>query len=363
LKILLIVLALALNGCSMGYLTTSAWRQTKLLAGRTSFDAAQRDERLTQDERALLGEVPAVLEFAKADLKLNVGGAYSKFSFVPKDALSWVVMGARKDRFALKTWWFPIVGTVPYKGFLEEADAREGATALEAEGFETWVRPAGAYSTLGWFNDPVVPSMLQGGRLALTNTLIHELSHRSFWVADHVDFNESAANVIGTFGAAQFFTQRNKVCSTTPTDSGCGPGDGALHEQSCREITQVRELSAALTELHAGLSKIYDHGGASVLAERDLFFAAWRGRYPDLTKNWTVLNNARLMQAKLYYTRLDDLFRLVSRIGIPRFIELVNARDDEVANPWTWLDTSITELNAGGFNERQERDEQVCGLT
>lgn len=362
-RILLILLALALNGCSVGYLTTSAWRQTKLLAGRTSFDTAQQDERLSQDERALLGEVPAVLEFAKADLKLNVGGAYSKFSFVPKDALSWVVMGARKDRFELKTWWFPIVGTVPYKGFLEETDAREGAEGLEADGFETWVRPAGAYSTLGWFNDPVVPSMLQGGRLALTNTLIHELSHRSFWVANHVDFNESAANVIGTFGAAQFFTQRNTACSTTPTGSGCSPGDGALLEQSCREIKQVRELSAALTELHAGLSKIYDQEGASVLAERDLFFGAWRGRYPELTRNWTVLNNARLMQAKLYYTRLDDLFKIISRFGIPGFIGRVNEAKGLNPDPWVWLDQQISELTAQGSSNEQEQNEPVCGLT
>lgn len=345
----------ALCGCSIRYITASAWKQAKILASRQPLPDAATSTELSESEKELIADVPAVRAFAKDKLALNVGGAYSKFAVVPKDALSWIVLGAKKDSFTLKTWWFPIVGTVPYKGFSDGESAKAGADALDKEGYETWVRPAGAFSSLGWFDDPVVSSMLQDGRVPLTNTLIHELSHRTFWVKNEVAFNETTANVVGGIGAIQYFNFEQQRCVHDTNSAGCSPELAKLLGMACSTFAQQRELSVALDELYAELSALYEKKLAAVLSERDIIFAAWRTRHPNLGKNWTVLNNARLMQARLYYTRFNEIAAVVQHLGIPKAV----AELTKVSNPWDWLDNQLlnTKPEDGNF------DADICRQT
>lgn len=350
-----LIIACALSGCSIGYLTSSAWQQAKILASREPLEKANVSSELTAAEKALIANVPAVRRFAEHELKLEVGGAYSKFAVVPKDALSWILMAAKKDSFTLQTWWFPIVGTVPYKGFSTEESAQAAANKLENAGFETWVRPAGAFSSLGWFDDPVVSSMLQDGRIALTNTLIHELSHRTFWIKNDVDFNESIANVIGGLGAIDYFSFEQRRCSADMNLSDCSPEFTILLKTACSEFAKQRELSVALDELYKELLALYDRNVPTVLSDRDTIFAAWRYRYPNLGKNWLVLNNARLMQAKLYYTRFNDLVAVVTHLGIPKTVAELTKEPD----PWEWLDNRLLATTPKDRNF----DADICGQT
>ncbi len=118
--------------------------------------------------------------------------------------LLWVVTASEK--FALKPylWKFPIVGKVSYKGFFSEEEAWEEAQWLEQNGYETRIRNVNAWSTLGWFNDPIMSSMLEEPPGDLANLIIHELSHRTIYVKNNVEYSENLANFIGDKGAQLF---------------------------------------------------------------------------------------------------------------------------------------------------------------
>src|SRR5690606_20228894 len=115
-------------------------------------------------------------------LGLDAGESYTTYSWVDSDTLLMVLSAARKDRFQPYTWWFPLVGNVPYKGYFDFDQAYAEAARLDAAGYDTYVRPSGAFSTLGWFNDPVLNTVLRYSDVGLASTVIHELLHNTIFI-------------------------------------------------------------------------------------------------------------------------------------------------------------------------------------
>jgi predicted aminopeptidase len=122
-----------------------------------------------------------------------------------------VLSGAYRDELKSKTWWFPIVGRVPYKGFFDVDMAKRAARDLDDGDFDVYLRPASAFSTLGWFNDPLLSTTLRSDSIDLANTVIHELTHNTFYAPGRADFNESFANFVGARGSAWFFRSRGSA--------------------------------------------------------------------------------------------------------------------------------------------------------
>src|SRR5690606_12700456 len=147
-------------------------------------------------------------DFADHALDLNVGESYTTYSWVESDTLLLVVTASEKVRFRAHTWWFPIVGHVPYKGFFNFDAARAEAQRLETQGYDVQVRPSSAFSTLGWFNDPVLNTLLRYDDVSLAGTVIHELLHNTIYIPSRISFNESFANFVGERGAIEFFCNR-----------------------------------------------------------------------------------------------------------------------------------------------------------
>src|SRR5690606_18318309 len=137
-----------------------------------------------------------------------VGDSYTTFSQLDSDTLALVLSAARKDRFEAHTWWFPIVGHVPYKGFFSERKARGEIEKLERKGYDTYLRPTSAFSTLGWFNDPLVSPLLRYDSVSLAATVIHEVFHNTLYLSAQATFNESLAEFVGSRGAIAFLCGR-----------------------------------------------------------------------------------------------------------------------------------------------------------
>jgi predicted aminopeptidase len=116
----------------------------------------------------------------------------------------WVVIASKPFKLEPKEWTFPVLGSVPYKGFFNEKLALTLRKELEEEGYDVIVRNPGGWSTLGWFTDPILSKMLNRSEGDLANLIIHEMSHSTIFVKDSVDFNENLATFIGDRGAEQF---------------------------------------------------------------------------------------------------------------------------------------------------------------
>ena len=179
----LLCLSFVSAACSPIYVLRAGYEEAKILARRKPIRALVEDSRTPPLTRAKLALVLEARDFAAEELDLDAGDSYTTFSQLDSDTLALVLSAAHKDRFAAHTWWFPIVGHVPYKGFFSESKARREIAKLEEKGFDTYLRPTSAFSTLGWFNDPLVSPLLRYDSVQLTNTVVHELFHNTFYAS------------------------------------------------------------------------------------------------------------------------------------------------------------------------------------
>jgi predicted aminopeptidase len=157
--------------------------------------------------REKLELVLCVRRFAEQDLDFTVGGSYSSITELANPPTVYVVTAAPRTKLEPYTWWFPIVGRVAYKGYFAAESAKKEAQSLEAQGYDTYVRTAVAFSTLGWFSDPLLPHLLRYEKETLTNVIIHELFHSTFYLSGETALNESLANFTGHRGAIAFFAK------------------------------------------------------------------------------------------------------------------------------------------------------------
>jgi predicted aminopeptidase len=196
------VLAAGLSGCSPGYVLRSAWHQAELLHSRVPLETARQSGRLTPAQVAALDRVQAIKAFGRR-LGLKATRNYESVALGWQRRI-WNVSACEPLAFRSKTWWFPIVGRVPYLGYFDRKQADRAALRLSAKGWDVRVREAGAYSTLGWFRDPILPAMLGWEEFDLAETILHELAHATLWVKGNVAFNESFASFVGEEGAFRY---------------------------------------------------------------------------------------------------------------------------------------------------------------
>lgn len=192
--------ALALApGCLMTrYLAQAAHGQLELLGRARPIDQVVRDPATPVRVAALLAEIPAIKQYGRS-YGLTIKGNYSTYSALGRPAAVWFVGAADPVAFKPRQWCFPIVGCFAGLGWFDEDDAVAHRLELEAQGYDVIMRPAAAYSTGGWFPDPVVSTMLGGGDDALpslADVILHESVHATVLVPDEPFFNESFASYI-----------------------------------------------------------------------------------------------------------------------------------------------------------------------
>jgi len=197
---LLLVTCLGGSGCfTTRYLLQAAGGQYQLLHEARPLSAVTADPTVPPRVRALLAKVPAIKRYGQRH-GLTPTSNYERYADLHRSAAVWVVQACARLAFTPRRWRFPLVGSVPYLGFFDEAAAREYAAQLEAaEDLDVTVRTASAYSTLGWFRDPVLSTMVPEGPLAfgaLANVILHESVHATVYVPNQSAFNESLASFV-----------------------------------------------------------------------------------------------------------------------------------------------------------------------
>lgn len=194
--------------CAAGaplYLVEQGLGQAGILWDRRSVDEVLEDPSLSAEHREKLIFMREVRLFAKERLTLNDTESFQSYVRVPGEAVSYLVMASPELELRSERWWFPIVGDVPYLGFFDPADADAFEQYLKKRGWDTHRGQAAAYSTLGWFSDPVFSSQLNYSKAYLAGLVIHEMVHSTVWVKGHPEFNEGLASFIEEKGRQQYF--------------------------------------------------------------------------------------------------------------------------------------------------------------
>ena len=309
------VLALTPTG---RYLLRGAWEESKILWHRRPIRDMIADSTSTPALRDKLKLVLAARAFAGDSLGLKARESFTTFSPAGRDTLTLVVSAAYRDKLKAYTWWFPVVGRVPYKGYFDFDEARREERLLHDRGFDTRLGAVSAFSTLGWFNDPLLPSTLRADSLTLANTVIHELTHNTYYAPGGAVFNESFANFVGSRGAERFFLSR---------------GQPVAAQQVVARWEDEKVLGRFWAALYAKVDSAFKaHPGdepehvAQRIAVRDSIYARARETLRDeiAPQLRTIspravervrLDNAVLMARRVYLTDLDAFDAVLTREG------------------------------------------------
>lgn len=318
-------------GCGSGYILRVGLEEGKILWRRRPISEVLADGKLDAAERQKLLAVLQARRYAAEALGLEVGGSFTTLSYLTPGTRIHVLSAAPMDSLEPHSWWFPVVGRLPYKGFFDLAQAQAAKRELERKGFDTYLRTAAAFSTLGWFDDPLLRSALVQDEVSLVNMILHELCHNTFSLGADTSFDESWANFVGMVGAMQFFAERD------------GPqSDPAV--AAARDWREELVMAAFVGRLRADLAMLYGSGLSrkEMLAKREEIFrgALRRARKLPLERHKGLfpqgVNNAIVLHYSLYLSGLEEFSRLYRErnLDLRRTIEVVKEAVDGSDDPF-----------------------------
>jgi predicted aminopeptidase len=227
------------------YLWQSVRGQISLLVDGRSIAEMQQDPKVPISLKQQFKRVADVKAFAEQKLGLKPTRNYEKYLDLKRDYLVMVLTASPPLKMESYTWWFPVVGTVPYKGYYDKEMGLSDQKQLQAQGLETHFRASPAYSTLGWFQDPLLSTMLQYGEFYLVSTVIHESVHATLWIPGDVSFNENLASFVGYHGALDYYASKY--------------GKGSKQYQEGLQIQSNQKIFAEfIADLHDRLKRLYE---------------------------------------------------------------------------------------------------------
>lgn len=186
------------TGCAtLSWYGEAAVGQMRILAARRPVAELLADPATTPETAANLARVDAILEFASRDLGLPVGDRYGTYVELGRDAVLWNVFAAPEFSLTPHRWCYPVVGCAVYRGFFDRDGARREAASFAARGFDVHVGPVAAYSTLGWFDDPLLSTFIGYSDERLAELLFHELAHGELFLPGDSAFSEAFATFVG----------------------------------------------------------------------------------------------------------------------------------------------------------------------
>ncbi len=304
--------ALALTGCAdLSYYWQAAEGQLDLWQHSHPIDDLLAAPDTSPALKARLQRVTEIRAFASRDLGLPDNASYRRFADVGRPYLVWNVFAAPELSLTPKQWCFPVAGCVTYRGYFAEGAARAQAADLAAAGYDTYVGGVPAYSTLGWFADPVPSTVIGYPDTALARLIFHELAHQLVYVPGDTTFNESFATAVEREGARRWALAQ-----------GPDKALAALVQARARELTFTQLVLATRTRLAA----IYGGPGDDTAkrAAKQATIADLRAKYAGLEAVWGrpnrysawfagPLNNAQIASVATYTQRVPAFEALLTQ--------------------------------------------------
>lgn len=295
---------LMLSGC---YYMQAARGQMEINHKREPIEDIVASDEYSPELVAQLAVVTAARQFSIDELGLPDNDSYRSYADLERDYVVWNIIAAPEFSLQPKTWCYPIVGCVSYRGYFSQETAHKKADSLRREGFDVALGGVAAYSTLGRFSDPVLNTMMHWGEADLVAVMFHELAHQVLYVKDNTEFNESFATAVEEIAMERWLATRQQ----------------ANELAAWRARRELRaEFSALVAITREDLHTIYNEDLSVELKqlqkqERLLAFAdAAKKLYAAENKTaprWleSELNNARLVSTTLYHGRLQEFRQLL----------------------------------------------------
>lgn len=302
---------LLLSGCrTLEFYGQAASGQLEVLAKREPIERVMRE---TEDAalRERLKLTRRLLDFAETELRMPSGGAYELYAELDREHLVWVVHAAPELSMEPKRWWYPVVGCQAYRGYFREDLAGAEASRLEADGYETWIGGVDAFSTLGWFRDPVLDTFAGRAEVDYAGLIFHELVHRKYYVSGKTEFNEAMAEAVAREGVRRWFAATGR------------PELVRRYDERLRRIGRAREaIGGTASRLEALYGTDRTPEEKRRLKRREI--AALRERLRGLRTEWgrgldswidEPINNARLNAFTTYEADVPEFVALLEACG------------------------------------------------
>lgn len=299
----------SLSGCSIGYLVKNAYHQARLLKRAVPIEDILKNPKVNDTTKAKLKLATEAKTFAEKTLRLKSTQNYSTFVQLEGPYVTYIVSAAPKNELKYYTWYFPIVGSVPYKGYFVKDGAVNEAKELKDEGYDVYVRGVSAFSTLGWFKDPVLSSMMSYAEYDLVNTIIHETVHATLYIKSNANFNERLATYLGDLGTGMFYMQKDPahpLLATIKQDSEDQKIFGEYISAKIKKLEEWYKTHKTDKELLTLREKEFQAIKDDFI--KDVIPRLKTQKYRKFAEG--ELNNARLLGFKLYMNDLSEFSKL-----------------------------------------------------
>ncbi len=289
------------SGCqALSFYRQAIAGQYQILAHQKSIKDLMANPETPPQLKAKFAQVLKIRQFAAVELKLPADEAYLKYTDLHRPYVVWNVNVAPALSLEPKTWWFPVVGRASYRGYFDEAGARHYAARWEKKGWDVYVDGVEAYSTLGWFRDPLINTFIYAAEADLAELIFHELGHRRLYVNGDTDFNEAFATEVAAEGIRRWF-----AASSNPK----------AYQEHQASLARDQQFVQLVMDTRRELEAVYGDGrlpDAEKLRSKEEIIAKLRSRYAAVKQQWggdhgydewfaQPINNAKLNTVSAYY--------------------------------------------------------------
>jgi len=331
-----LLLTMITSGCStLSYYTQSVKGQWQIMTLARPIAELLEESDTPPELKLKLQKVLQMREFAVVRLGLPDNASYKRYADLGRSHVVWNVFAAPELSVEPVSWCFPIVGCLIYRGYFSERDAREFSDQLKEQGYDTIVGGISAYSTLGWFNDPVLNTFVDRSDAELAGLVFHELSHQVIYIKGDTVFNESLATAVELEGMRQWLEHT-------------GAGEQVALERA--RLERRDQFIGLLLEFREVLREAYeqDQSDSWKREQKQEIIQAMREKYRGLANEWQYsgydnwfaqpLNNAHFISAAAYHSRVPAFTELIRQTGsmaafwteVTRISQLSEAQRDSV---------------------------------
>ena len=313
-----------ITGCSnVSYLMQATGGQMEILSKAQPIPQIINDPSTKPALCKRLQYVEQVRTFASKQLALPDNGTFQRYCDLQRPYAVWNVFATKEFSMEPEQWCFPIAGCVSYRGYFSEQDAKSEAADLKQKKFDTYIGGIPTYSTLGWFDDPILSSFIDYSDPDLASIIFHELAHQIVYVPDDTAFNESFAVTVEEEGVRRWFNKMH---------------DPAGFKQYKESKKRSEQLTNLILDSRDKLAALYDQpipDKEKRLAKARIF-DEMRQSYETLKTQWggydgydhwmnAPFNNAKIATVSLYAENVPEFQALLAKLddNLPRFYDAV----------------------------------------